>query len=235
MASRRMRTARMNASDVLLLYRARLRARAVLVQEGLAILGIAVGVALLFATQVAGTSLTRSVRELTSEIVGHAQLQLDARGPDGFSEGALGRVRRLAGVRLALPVLEQQANVIGPDGQRAVDLIGTDPQFAHLAGSLLRRFSAEQLAAQRAIALPAPVADAIGAGSLETIKLQIGANVVTTLLGTTLHEGEIGGLVHSPIALAPVGYAQGMAGLRGRITRIFIQVRRGSERSVQRE
>ncbi len=227
--------ARMRVSDILLLYRARLRARAVLVQEGLAILGIAVGVALLFATQVAGTSLTRSVGELTRQVLGSTQLQLDARGPDGFDERLLGEVRRLPGVSVALPVLEQQANVIGPHGQRALDLIGTDPQFAHFGGSLLRRFSAEQLAAQRALALPAPLAQAIGVGSLQTIKLQIGASVVTTLVGATLQESDIGGLVHSPIALAPVAYAQHITGLDGRITRIFIKLQPDRKGEVQRE
>jgi putative ABC transport system permease protein len=225
----------MSMSNILAVYRARLRARAVLVQEGFAIVGIAVGVALLFATQVASTSLTRSVQELTRQVVGSAQWQLDARGPDGFDERLLGEVRRLPGVRVALPVLEQQVNVIGPRGQRAVDLIGTDPRFAHLAGSLLRRFSAEQLAAQRAIALPTPLAEAIGAGSLQTIRLQIGARVVTTLLATTLQERDIGGLIHSPVALAPVAYAQHIAGLEGRITRIFVRPQPGRRGEVQRE
>jgi putative ABC transport system permease protein len=227
--------ARMSFSDILRLYRARLRARAVLVQEGLAIIGIAVGVALLFATQVAGTSLTRSVQELTRQVVGSTQLQLDARGPAGFDERLLGKVRRLPGVSVALPVLEQQANVIGPSGQRAVDLIGTDPQFAHLSGSLLRRFSAEQLAAQRAVALPVPLAEAIGTSSLQTVKLQIGASVVTTLVAATLQERDIGGLVHSPIMLAPVAYAQHISGLDGRITRIFIKLKPHSEGMTRKE
>ena len=169
----------MRLSDILFLYRARLRARTVLVQECFAILGIAVGVALLFASQVASTSLTRSVAELSSQIVGNTRFQLDARGPDGFSEGLLREVRAVPGVRVALPVLEQQANVIGPAGERPVDLIGTDPRFAHFAGPLLRRFSATQLAAQQAIALPAPIAQAIGAGPLQTVQLQAGAGVVT--------------------------------------------------------
>jgi putative ABC transport system permease protein len=229
-----MTVASMSFSDILWLYRARLRARAVLVQECFAILGIAVGVALLFASQVASTSLTRSVSQLNSQIVGNTQFQLDARGPDGFDEGLLKAVRRVPGVQTALPVLEQQASVIGPRGvQRSVDLIGTDPRFAHFAGTLLRRFSAAQLAAQRAIALPAPIAAGIGAGALETIQLQIGASVVPTLLGATLGEADIGGLVHSPIALAPVGYAQRLAGMIGRITRIFVQAQPGREREVQ--
>jgi putative ABC transport system permease protein len=227
--------ARMSLVDVLWLYRARLRARAVLVQECFAIIGIAVGVALLFASQVASTSLTHSVSELNGQIVGDTQFQLDARGPDGFSEGLLTAVRRMPGVQTALPVLEQQASVIGPKGvQRSVDLIGTDPRFAHFAGALLRRFSASQLAAQRAIALPAPLAQQIGAGALEAIHLQIGSSVVPTLLGATLGEADIGGLVHSPIALAPVGYAQTITGMSGRITRIFVQARAGREHEVLR-
>jgi putative ABC transport system permease protein len=223
----------MGLSDILFLYRARLRARAVLVQECFAILGIAVGVALLFASQVASTSLSRSVAELSSQIVGSTQFQLDARGPSGFSERLLGEVQRFPGVRVALPVLEQQAGVIGPSGERSVDLIGTDPQFAHFAGPLLRRFSAAQLSAQQAIALPGPLAQAIGAGPLQAIKLQIGARVVNTLLGATLAQGDIGGLVDSPIALAPVGYAQRITGQQGRITRIFVQAQPGREREVR--
>ena len=217
----------MSLSDILFLYRARLRARTVLVQECFAILGIAVGVALLFASQVASTSLARSVAELSSQIVGSTQLQLDARGADGFEEHLLREVRAVPGVRVALPVLEQQANVIGPAGERSVDLIGTDPRFARFAGSLLRRFSAAQISAQQAIALPGPLAQAIGAGPLQTIKLQVGASVVTTLLGATLGESDIGGLVHSPVAIAPVRYAQRITGMEGRITRIFVQAQPG--------
>lgn len=225
----------MSFSDILFLYRARLRARAVLVQEVFAILGIAVGVALLFASQVASTSLSRSVAELSSQIVGDTQFQLDARGPSGFDERLLGDVRRVRGVKEALPVLEQQTNVIGPAGARSVDLIGTDPRFAHFAGGLLRRFSAAQIAAQRAIALPDPLAQAIGAGPLQTVKLQAGANVITTLLGATLGSSDIGGLVHSPVALAPVGYAQQITGMLGRISRIFVEAQPGRKALVQSE
>lgn len=78
-------------SDILFLYRARLRARSVLVQESFAILGIAVGVALLFASQVASTSLSRSVAELSSQIVGNTQFQLDARGRTASTNGCWAR------------------------------------------------------------------------------------------------------------------------------------------------
>jgi putative ABC transport system permease protein len=114
----------MRLYDIAHLYRVRLKARIVLVQELFAVVGIAVGVALLFASQVASTSLNGSVRQLTNGIVGHSQYQLKARGSEGFSEGMLADVQRLPGVRASVPVLEHEASVIGPTGrQAAVDLI----------------------------------------------------------------------------------------------------------------
>lgn len=210
-------------SGIRYIYEARFEARAVLVQEVFAILGIAVGVALLFASQVASTSLTRSMLQLNGQLVGSAQLQLEARGPEGVGERLLGEVRHLHGVLVALPVLERQVNVIGQGGERSVDLIGMDPRSVRASGPLLRRFSAKQIAALPAIALPAPLAREIVAGSLEPVKLQVGANVVETLVGATLGEADIGGLVHSPIAVTSIGYAQRLVGAPGQISRIFVR------------
>lgn len=215
--------ASLRPSGIRYIYEARLQARAVLVQEGFAILGIAVGVALLFASQVASTSLTRSAAQLNTQLVGSAQVQLDARGPEGFGEELLAQVREVPGVQVALPIIERQVDVVGRRGERSVDLIGVDPHSVRASGSLLRRFSASQLVFLRAIALPEPIAGEIGAGPLVQVKLQIGARRVETLVGATLGANTIGGLVHSPIAVAPISYVQRLAGARGRITRIFVR------------
>ncbi|HYB22883.1 MAG TPA: hypothetical protein VED41_03735, partial [Solirubrobacteraceae bacterium] len=116
----------MRPSGVWRIYRARLGARAALAQEIFAIVGIAIGVALLFASQISSTSLTRAVAQLNSQLVGNTQLQLQARGPEGVSERLLGEVRQIKGVEVALPVLERQVNVVGPTGVRAVDLFGVE-------------------------------------------------------------------------------------------------------------
>jgi putative ABC transport system permease protein len=221
--------------EILYIYRARLRARLVLVQELLAVLGIAVGVALLFASQVAGTSLDGSISQLTSGIVGRANLQLIARDPHGFDERLLSRVRELAGVRGAEPVLEQRATVIGPAGRRSVDLIAGDPRYVHLGGSLLRGFTAMQLGTLRVLALPAPVAHAIGVDSLQTVGLVLGARRLTALVGAKLDAGNIGALVNSPVAIAPLAYAQQMTGLRDRVTRIVVRTEPGRESEVRGE
>ena len=230
----RLRTRRMSISDLLYLYRARLRAKSVVVQDVFAILGIAVGVALLFASQVSSTSLTHSVQKLSEQLVGNAQYQLDARGPAGVSERLLGETRLLPGVKVALPILEQQANLTGENGhQQSVDLIGADPRFAHFGGSKLRRFSARQLAAQQAVALPGPIANRLDSLTLSTVQLQVAARITPARVGVTLGEAEIGSLIHSPVAIAPIEYAQQVTGMSGRITRIFVQAQQGRDREVQ--
>lgn len=224
----------MRLSGILYVYEARLEARGALVQEGFAILGIAVGVALLFASQISSTSLARSVAQLNDQLVGSAQVQLTARGPEGVSEQLLTAVRRVPGVQVALPIFERQVNVIGPGGaEQSVDLIGVQPRSVRASGPLLRRFSSKALDHLRAIALPLPLAHEIGVGPLETVRLQVGARFVHTLVGATLSEEYIGGLVHSPVAVTSIGYAQSLTGAQGQINRIFVRYSPDRSREVR--
>ncbi len=222
----------MRLSNIAHLYVVRLKARAVLVQELFAVLGIAVGVALLFASQVASTSLDASVSQLTEGVVGQSTYQLKARGPRGFSESLLGEVQRLPGVRAAVPVLERQASVAGPSGSQSIDLIATDPRDVHLTGRLLQHIPAAQLAHQHVIALPMPIASKLGVVPLDVVKLQIGARIVRSLVGAELTSRSVGALVNSPIALAPLTYAQKLIGMQGRITRVLVQVQPGADHAV---
>jgi putative ABC transport system permease protein len=221
----------MRLSNVVRLYRVRLRGR--LVQEALALSGIAVGVALLFSSQVASTSLNGSVAQITNGIVGHMRFQLAARAPQGFEEGLLGEVQSMPGVIGALPVLEARVNMVGPTAARTLELLGANPRLAYLAGPLVRRFSYARLADLSALALPAPIAQAIGVSSLRPVRLQIGSLAPRALVGTTLSAREIGPLADSPIALGPLFYVQRLAGMRGRVTSIFVRPRPGDEREVR--
>lgn len=223
----------MRLSTIVYLYRVRMRAR--LVQELLAVAGIAVGVALLFASQVANTSLTGSVTRLTNGLVGSARLQLAARDPQGFDEGLLSKVEQLRGVRSAVPVLQRGAYVKGPHGEKSVDLIGLDAGFVRLQGRLLSHVSATQLPRQQGVALPAPVARGIGAGPLEPLSIDVGDTSMRTLTAVILQASDIGELVDSRVAIAPLGLAQGLAGMRGRVSRILVEPQPGRDREVERE
>jgi putative ABC transport system permease protein len=214
------------------LYVVRLKARVALVQELFAVVGIAVGVALLFASQVASTSLNGSVAQVTSSVVGRATLQLEARDPHGLSERLAVQVQHTPGVRTAVPVLEQRVGLIGPKGSENVDLIGVEPRMVRLASPLLLPFGASQLAHQEALALPVSVADATGAGPLEPVHLQIGATLVESVVATEFTSAQIGALASSPMAIAPLSYAQKLTGMQGRISRILVQPQPGAENKV---
>jgi putative ABC transport system permease protein len=214
------------------IYEARLGAGTSLIQECFAVIGIAVGVALLFASQVSSTSLTHSVAQLNTQLVGRAQLQLKASSYVGVQEGVVAEVRRTPGVTNAVPVLERQVNLLGPRGERAVDLIGVEAKGLKGIGPLLRRFSAQQLASARAVALPAPLAREVGVGSFESARLQVGAKYVETLVGATLAEEDLGGLEHSPLAVTSLNYARRLTEAPGRVTRIFVHYAPGRARAV---
>ncbi len=223
----------MPLSNIIHLYVVRLKARIILVQEAFVVLGIAVGVALLFASQIASTSLNGSVARLTSGVVGQSKYQLTARSSAGFSEALLGEVRRLPGVYGAIPILEQQASISGPHGTRPVDLIATDPHAVKLVGPLLHHFTATQLVHQEALALPQPVARAIGVGQLEQVTLQIGGRRIAAVVALELSSRNIGKLVGSPVVIAPLAYAQKLLDTPGRISRVFVRPRPGRDAEVQ--
>ncbi|MHB8242998.1 MAG: ABC transporter permease [Solirubrobacteraceae bacterium] len=214
----------MRLSTIRVVNETRLESRAVLVQELFAILGIAVGVALLFASQISSASLAHSVTPLNTQLIGGTQEQLVARGPEGVPEGLLVAVRHLHRVGISLPILERQINVIGPHGTRSVELLGIEPRAIRASGPLLERFSAKKLVGKQAVALPAFIANEVRSGPLEEVKLQFGARFINTLVSTTLGEKDIGTLAHSPIALTTLGYAQTLSGTPGRITKILVRL-----------
>jgi putative ABC transport system permease protein len=208
-------------ANALHLYRLRLRAR--LVQECLAVVGIAAGVALLFASQVSSTSLRSSVSQLSRGIVGDANLQLIARDPHGFPQSMLTRVRAIPGVRVAAPLLEAQAEAIGPRGRESIQLIGADPSLAQLGGRLVRHTSLTSFGEIGAVVLPSPLAHKIGVTKFgQEVTLQLDGHTVEAPLYAQLREKQIGALVASPLAISQLSYTQELTGLNGRVSRILV-------------
>ena len=221
----------MSLSNLVFFYRRRLRARRV--QELLALVGIAVGVALLYSVQVSSTSLSGSVEQLTQGLFGRAQWQLVARGPRGFDERVASQLEASSDVRVAVPVLEAAASVEGPSGSRSVSLIGVDPRIGQLGeGSLPTGYGAV-LADLRALALPPAVANAIGARFGDSVALDIGGRAQPVHAGVILSRDQFGALADAPIVAAPLTYAQELAHMPGRVSRVYVAARPGRERAVE--
>jgi putative ABC transport system permease protein len=208
-------------SNAIRLYRLRLRAR--LVQECLAVVGIAAGVALLFASQVSSSSLQGSVSELSRGVVGDATLELIARDPHGFPQSELARVRSIPGVRVAAPLLEATAEAIGPRGREPVELIGADPSLAKLGGALVAHTALTPFGSIGAVVLPAPLAQRLGVTSFgREVTFQLAGHTTQVPLYAQLRERQIGGLVASPVAITQLASAQEATGLTGRLSRILV-------------
>jgi putative ABC transport system permease protein len=222
---------RLRVTSLVALYVIRLRRR--WIQELLAVVGIAAGVALLYATQVASTSLSGPVRAINAGLVGHSQLQLVARGSATLPDALYDRVIALPGVRRAAPVLQLPGNLVGPDGQRGVTLFGADPRIVQLRGSLLKGFSSKDAAAQETIVVPAPMAKAIGVSTGEDFSVQLAGRTITQPAVVTDRD-QIGSLVDTSVALAPLGYLQRLAHVGRRITRILVEVEPGQVGAVRR-
>jgi putative ABC transport system permease protein len=222
----------MKFANVLHLYRVRLRARAL--QECFALIGIAAGVGLLFASQIASSSLSSSVGQLNSGIVGAATLQLTAREAQGMPEKLVGETRRLSGVRIAAPLLEVSANAVGPNGSDSVELVGADGTLAELKGALVRKVALTPFAGVEAVVLPAPVADTLGAKKFgDSIKFQALGHTSEAALYSKLGEKQIGALISSPIAISTLEYVQKASGLNGRVSRILVEPKPGQAAAVR--
>jgi putative ABC transport system permease protein len=222
----------MRFTNVLHLYRVRLRARAL--QECFAVVGIAAGVGLLFASQIASSSLSSSVGQLNSGIVGAAKLQLTARDAHGLPEKLVTEARHLPGVRVAAPLLEVSANAKGPKGSQSVELVGADGTLAELKGGLVRKVALTPFAGIGAVVLPVPVANAVGVKKFgDVVKFQTLGHTSEAALYSRLTEKQIGALISSPIAVGPLEYVQEASGLTGRVTRILVEPAPGQTASVQ--
>ncbi len=223
----------MRPSNLVRLYRARLRAR--LWQELFAIVGIAAGVALLFASQVSNASLQSAVAALSHGIAGKATLQLVARDPHGFPQSTLARVRQIDGVRAAAALLEAEADVSGPNGSRSVLLVGADASLARLGGTLVRHNeSLSPFGRIGAVVLPAPLAQQIGVTAFgKELGIRVAGRTTRAPLYAQLGRRQIGALTASPVAVAPLAFAQEATGLPARVSRILVQPAAGAEGRVR--
>ncbi|MHB8492905.1 MAG: ABC transporter permease, partial [Solirubrobacteraceae bacterium] len=204
---------------LLLFYRRHLRVQPL--RELMAILGVAAGVALLFAVQVAHRSITGSFEEVTHGVAGRATLEVVSRGPEGFNEGVSEEVERMPAVKAAAPILQQPIVAVGPRGRRALTLVGANEQVGALNGRLTLQFQRVGESSHRGlILLTEPTARAIGVHPGEVVTILVAGRTERLALDATVPSSKIGPVAESPIAAAPLPIVQGLAELRGRITRV---------------
>ena len=229
------------------------RVRTQPVQEALAMAGIAAGVALIFAVEIANTSVPASVRGLAQGIAGRASLEVASRTPEGFDEGLVAKVGALPGIVGDAGVVDARVTVIGPYGARALTLLGGQAAIASIGGPLAHRFPERALEASTPaaaqppglasqlhsahvdpIALPEGTARALGASVGQLLVVQAAGRSVVVLCGAILSGRRFGALAQSPVAVALFPAAQRIAGLPHRVNRILVFPDHGQETTTRR-
>lgn len=221
----------MRLGNLLFLYVQRVRAHPL--QELVAVLGIAVGVALVFAVQVANTSVAGSVEQLTRGITGDVSVQVTARDVHGFDEALVERIADTVGVRQVAPTLEERVSLRGADTVRTVTLIGGDARLSQLGGTLMRGLVSPHMRLTGAVALPRQLADALAIDAHGTVRLELSGRSRTIPVATVLDRDQVGALVDAPIALGPLPYVQRLVGLPRRVTRVLVVTAPGHEPAVR--
>lgn len=218
---------------LLLFYRRHLRVQPL--RELMAVAGVAAGVALLFAVQVAHRSITGSFEAISHGVEGHAALEVASRGPQGFNASVAEEVEHMADVKAAAPILERPIVAVGRHGRRALTLLGATEQIVPLGGQLALQFQrASERAPRGLLLLTESTADAIGARPGSDVKILTGERTERLTLDAALPSAKLGAVSEAPIAAAPLPIVQSIAGLPGRITRVLIEPRAGREAKLRR-
>lgn len=203
------------------------------VQELFAAAGIAVGVALVFAVQVANTSITDSASQLVRGITGSATLQLAARSESGFDQRLGLRAANLPGVRHAAPVLRVRGTLRGPHSGETVELIGVTPALSSLRGQLTRNFGARGLRLNGGLALPMELAETLGAETDRRIALIANGGVHRVAVAALLGRDTIGPLAGSRVAIGSLAQVQTLADRPGKLSQLVIEPEPGREAEVE--
>ena len=218
-----------------------LRLRRHWAQELLALVGIAVGVALVFSVQIANSSITGSAREIVEGISGNAALQLSARGSGGMTADTLSRVADLPAVEHAAPVLEQRATLVFEGRHAAVDLVGVDRSLPSLGGIAAQSFQVGGLLLQPGLVLPAAVRRELDLPSASTgaqlprVAISTRGRLTETSVNAVADSSVIGQLSEAMVAVSSLAYAQRLTGLEGQISRVLVVPRAGQEDLARRQ
>ena len=211
-------------------------------QLGLAILGIALGVAVVTSVDIARVSAERAFDVSFEAVAGRATHQILG-GPNGLDEALYVRLRTRAGIYPAAPIVEGQVTQVGKRGT-TLRILGVDPYAEspfrdHLRGrrDLDRRANGELL--RRLVTEPGTTvlspatAHRLGVRPGQDLALQIGTRLgALEAIGLIEPEGGEGQSGLDDLLIADIATAQALLGMAGRISRIDLALAEGAAGAV---
>ncbi|MGH8564775.1 MAG: ABC transporter permease [Gammaproteobacteria bacterium] len=212
-------------------------------QLGLAILGIALGVAVVTSVDIARVSAERAFDVSFEAVAGRATHQILG-GPNGLDEALYVRLRTREGIYPAAPIVEGQVAQVGKQGT-TLRVLGVDPYAEspfrdHLRvrgrdrerranGKLIRRLVTEP----RTTVLSPATAHRLGVRPGQELMLQIGTRLgALKAIGLIEPEGGEGRSGLDDLLIADIATAQTLLGMPGRISRIDLALAEGAAGAV---
>jgi len=193
----------------------------------LTIAGVAVGVALLFSTSAINTTLRRSIDASIRGLGGDAELEVSAAGATGLPAGTAGRVRRIAGVETAIPVIRAVSQLTGPVGsnERAL-LLGVGPGFSRLFGS-----GAGALGDPTSgrLSVSPRLADALRASPGQDVRVETPSGDETLRISGRVGDVDFASVNGGRFALTDLGTANAAFERRGAVDSIYVLIADGAE------
>jgi putative ABC transport system permease protein len=192
-------------------------------QTGLLVLGVALGVAVVIAIDLANEAARRGFGKSSEAIAGRATHQIRG-GPSGVPEEVFRRLRSDWGFRRSTPVVE--GVVLAPDLDRQpLTVLGVDPltegQFrTHLAAGAWASSGFARIFEERdAVLVGAGLADRYGLAPGRAFRLQVDDRFETVRVLGVLRGGAARDALDG-VLLMDVGSAQELLGLAGSLSRI---------------
>jgi putative ABC transport system permease protein len=198
-------------------------------QTGLMILGVALGVAVVIAIDLANSSAGRAFTLSTEAVTGRATHQIIG-GPQGLPEALYRQVRVDWGFRMSAPVVEGVAIAPDLDGQPlrllGLDAIADAPFRSYLSGKSSAPISSARFYSERgAVLIGVGLAEQYRLALNDTLRLQINDHYETVkVIGILTPADESNRRALDGLLIMDVGNAQALLGQAGRLTRIDLIV-----------
>jgi len=196
----------------------------------LAILGIALGVAMSTAIDLAVASSQQAFARSSAGVVGAATHEIVA-GPSGMPDASFAQLRGAAAPWPMAPVVESLVGVAGHPG-RALYLTGIDPlsetPFRPVLGSGdggELSVIATLMTRRRSIIITAAMAQTLGVAAGDHLGLLIGTRIEPVVVAATIAAADgLSAQAFNDLALCDIGTAQELLGRQGTIDRIDLIV-----------
>ena len=210
-------------------------------QSALFIVGVALGVAMMVAIDLANGSASRAFRLSTETVAGKATHQVLG-GPTGLDEAIYRELRIALGQRNSAPVVEGYVTAPALDSQ-PLRLLGVDPfaeaPFRSYVTSDASRLPLDSLTAlltrPNTVLLSESLAQRYGLGSGDTLNLRIGAEArPVQVVGLIRPTDDISRRALDGLILTDIATAQELLDMRGRLSHIDLIVAANDPAGLER-